>query len=252
MTNNNHKTKVDLPCAFADALVAVLYDEATDAERRKFELHLADCESCIEEFAAFGAVKTGIGEWRDAEFLPLATPEIVLPTIEKPVVVTTENTPWLDRVREILFPATGGWQGATALAALTICAALIAVFGFLMLNAPNDTVANANIKKSPVVETSPSVKPKEEMVAVITPTPTPQEVKPKSSSPTPSEISVKPNPRPVVERVSTEVKKPAKKPTLKKPQTPDDVDLEFEELEPIDDGAPRLADLLDEVLPSDE
>lgn len=253
MTNNNNKTKVDLPCAFAETLVAVLYDEATDAERRKVQLHLADCESCSEELAAFGAVRNAVGEWREAEFLPLATPEIILPTVEKPVVVETEKTSWLANLREFLFPATGGWQSATALATLAICAALIAVFGFLMLNTSNDIVANANTKKSPVVEASPSVEPDEKVIAKVNPTPTPQEIKQKPSNPTPVENSIKPNPRPAVQRASTEVKKPAKKSAVKKSQTPDDIDLGFDDsLEPIDDGAPRLADLLDEVLPSDE
>lgn len=52
-------------CERADDLVAVLYGEAGERERRDFELHLTQCGSCRAEFAAFAQVRESIGEWRD-------------------------------------------------------------------------------------------------------------------------------------------------------------------------------------------
>ena len=52
-------------CEHAGDLVSVLYGEASEPERRDFELHLKQCGSCRAEFASFAAVRESIGEWRD-------------------------------------------------------------------------------------------------------------------------------------------------------------------------------------------
>ena len=52
-------------CERAGDLVSVLYGEASERERRDFELHLQQCGSCRAEFAAFAQVRESIGEWRD-------------------------------------------------------------------------------------------------------------------------------------------------------------------------------------------
>jgi len=60
-------------CERADDLVSVLYGEASETERRDFELHMQQCGSCRAEFAAFAQVREAVGEWRDealAGFVP--------------------------------------------------------------------------------------------------------------------------------------------------------------------------------------
>ena len=52
-------------CERADDLVSVLYGEASETERREFELHMKQCGSCRAEFAAFALVRESVGEWRD-------------------------------------------------------------------------------------------------------------------------------------------------------------------------------------------
>ena len=52
-------------CERADELVSVLYGEASERERRDFEVHLQQCGGCRAEFAAFAQVRESIGEWRD-------------------------------------------------------------------------------------------------------------------------------------------------------------------------------------------
>lgn len=52
-------------CERADDLVSVLYGEASEGERRDFELHLQQCGNCRTEFSAFVQVRESIGDWRD-------------------------------------------------------------------------------------------------------------------------------------------------------------------------------------------
>ena len=54
-------------CEDKGALVAFLYGEATDDERRAMEAHLATCAACRDELAALGAVRGQLGEWAPPE-----------------------------------------------------------------------------------------------------------------------------------------------------------------------------------------
>jgi hypothetical protein len=47
----------------AGALVTYVYDEASPAERRAFEAHLATCAVCREDLAAFESVRTSLDAW---------------------------------------------------------------------------------------------------------------------------------------------------------------------------------------------
>ena len=58
-------------CGRAEGLVGYLYGEATADERAGFEQHLSACAGCRDELAAFGQVRTAVGEWR-AEVLRAA------------------------------------------------------------------------------------------------------------------------------------------------------------------------------------
>ena len=52
-------------CERAEELVSVLYGEASERERRDFEVHMQQCGNCRAEFAAFAQVRESVGEWRD-------------------------------------------------------------------------------------------------------------------------------------------------------------------------------------------
>ncbi len=51
-------------CGRGAELVAYFYGEATDAERLSFERHLRACAACRDELAAFGGVRSAVGDWR--------------------------------------------------------------------------------------------------------------------------------------------------------------------------------------------
>ena len=220
--------------------MAVLYGEATELEQREFNIHVLNCDSCREEIKDLGAVRNAVDEWRAAEFLRLETPEIVLPQSEKTFVLQTEKTPLFEKLRAILFPVGGFWQGATAFAALAICAILLAVFAF--------AVFNGNDKNRATIE-PPNVEQKLEK-AQVSPTPKttlPVEIKQPNSAPPipkPNPSAGKPDLRPNHRRVpSNNDKKP---PVRNVPAK--DVDLDFEHDETEDDSL-RLTDLLDEITP---
>ena len=65
MPQKSTKGELSSTCERADDLVSVLYGEASERERRDFELHLKQCGSCRTEFAAFAQVRESVGEWRD-------------------------------------------------------------------------------------------------------------------------------------------------------------------------------------------
>ncbi len=52
-------------CERASDLIAFLYNEAGESEKRDFELHLRECSNCGEEVASFGLVRESITAWRD-------------------------------------------------------------------------------------------------------------------------------------------------------------------------------------------
>jgi len=74
LNNGNNKA-----CDFADEIVSYIYDEATVAERSKFERHLSACGSCTDEFAAISDARFAVFDWQREEFAPLATPPIRIP-----------------------------------------------------------------------------------------------------------------------------------------------------------------------------
>ena len=52
-------------CERGSDLIAFLYNEASESEKRDFELHLKECAGCREEAASFGGVRESIVAWRD-------------------------------------------------------------------------------------------------------------------------------------------------------------------------------------------
>ncbi len=54
-------------CPDKDTLVACLYDEATPAERERFETHLAGCAACRDELDALTRVRADLTFWQAPE-----------------------------------------------------------------------------------------------------------------------------------------------------------------------------------------
>jgi len=51
-------------CERTNALVAFLYGEATEAEKKSFAAHMQECGACRAESASFGTVRESIAAWR--------------------------------------------------------------------------------------------------------------------------------------------------------------------------------------------
>jgi hypothetical protein len=62
-------------CGREELLVSVLYDEATEGQRKEFEAHLRQCVSCREEFASFREIRSDLRRW-EAGPVPRITVEI--------------------------------------------------------------------------------------------------------------------------------------------------------------------------------
>ena len=104
-------------CERGSDLIAFLYGEANETERRDFELHLKACASCRDELASFGLVRESITEWRD---------EALSGFVSTPLPATATKKSALAALRQF-FDLSPLWlKGATicALVAFAILAAL--------------------------------------------------------------------------------------------------------------------------------
>lgn len=74
-----NEEKNNLECEFAADAVSYMYGEMAAGEQAAFEPHLADCQTCIDEFAAIAEARFSVYEWQKSEFAPLRTPAIRVP-----------------------------------------------------------------------------------------------------------------------------------------------------------------------------
>jgi len=74
-------------CGQEDQLLSYLYEDGSAASRESFEDHLAECEACTDEFAAVSLARFSVYEWHKEEFVPMPTPQIVIPYKDKPVSI---------------------------------------------------------------------------------------------------------------------------------------------------------------------
>ena len=116
MKDRNHSSR----CEFAEDIVAYMYGEMPAKEQDVFEAHIAECQTCIDEFAVVSEARFSVYEWQRSEFAPLETPTIRVP-IEK---ASAAGTSWFQKF-------TYAFSPAPAYAALGIVVAL--VLGFILL-----------------------------------------------------------------------------------------------------------------------
>jgi hypothetical protein len=107
------------PCARADDLLAYLYDEASDAAKRDFALHLDACAPCRAEVAAFRDVRADLGAWR-SEILRTAPARVVSYADMRQPSLAAAWAAWRE-----FFTLSPLWlRGATALAGLAVAGLL--------------------------------------------------------------------------------------------------------------------------------
>jgi anti-sigma factor RsiW len=119
-------------CEHADELIAVLYGEANERERREFESHLQQCGDCRAEFGSFAQVRESIHDWRDealAGFVATETQALAAasaPTRKSAVAALRQ-----------FFDLSPLWmKGAVGFAALVFC--VLAVLAFMRLGTADD------------------------------------------------------------------------------------------------------------------
>ncbi len=101
-------------CERASDLIAFLYNEADEHERRDFQLHLNECSTCREEVGSFGVVRESITAWRD---------EALAGFVSQPVTTKSNRKSALAALRQF-FDLSPLWlKAATAFA--------VVVFGVL-------------------------------------------------------------------------------------------------------------------------
>jgi anti-sigma factor RsiW len=122
-------------CERESDLIAFLYDEANEHERRDFQLHLQECSNCREEVGAFGVVRESITVWRD---------EALSGFVSAPVATKRKSA--VAALRQF-FELSPLWlKGATAVGAAAFC--LLAGFAIVRFQTP-DRVTSNEVNPSP-------------------------------------------------------------------------------------------------------
>ena len=119
-------------CERASDLIAFLYNEADEHERRDFQLHLNECSTCREEAASFGVVRESITAWRD---------EALAGFVSQPVATKAPSKSALTALRQF-FDLSPLWlKGATAFAVVAFC--VLAAIAFVKLQGNNIQVPSS-------------------------------------------------------------------------------------------------------------
>jgi len=132
-------------CGLSDDIVAYIYDELSESERTSFETHLVDCTDCTDEFAGISDARFAMFEWHKEEFVPLSTPEMVIPYPAERKAVFAGI---FSGIRGLL--TLSGWPSAVAVAAGIILAIGL---GFVLFDAVRITPQVAEVK--PAVSEKP-------------------------------------------------------------------------------------------------
>ena len=101
-------------CGHGNDILAYLYNEAPISDREAFEMHLANCGTCIDNFAEISQARFPVYEWKKLEFEALPTPEIVIPFTSAAAQIS-----WIGKLKAAL-SFNPGLSAAGAFAALLI------------------------------------------------------------------------------------------------------------------------------------
>lgn len=141
------------PCERADALLAYLYGETTEAETAQFATHLQSCDACQTEATTLGAIRTQLSDLRDGSlahawraathkqtFAERLSPAFTAASLPAPVAATRLTSQTNDArsaraafaaLRDFFTLSPVWMRGATAFATVAIVALLaFAAFSF--------------------------------------------------------------------------------------------------------------------------
>ena len=122
-------------CERGPDLIAFLYNEASEHERRDFESHLSVCRTCREEAASFGVVRESITAWRDEALAGF----VATPLPKKSALAAFRQ----------FFDLSPLWlKGATAFAALALCA--LATLAIVKLKSNEPQLASTPVNQEKV------------------------------------------------------------------------------------------------------
>ncbi|MDI1241034.1 MAG: zf-HC2 domain-containing protein [bacterium] len=208
-------------CSHGGDMLAYLYSEMAGEEREVFEVHLADCGTCIDDFAELSQSRYPVYEWKRTQFDPLPTPRVVIP-FETPGSISL-----LDQIRRAF-----SFRPTLAFGGLGAAMITVVIAGYLILSSTSGDTEVAR-------EVEPSASPTRALVVPSTPSvdATTQER---------IEVAVR-NERPTVVRASTSAKSPAPKPkSARQPKRDDSIPV-MSSIEEEDDDSLRLADIFEEI-----
>lgn len=147
-------------CGFEELMVAYIYDEATSAERHRFEGHLLDCSPCTDEFASLSNSRLSVFEWQKEDFAELETPRFAIP-----YETAVENVGWFTKIQELF--AGFGMPVAAAASILVILGLGFAAFTFI--GGPDkQVVANLNVEQPKLVDNRLPVAAPAEIAPTVT------------------------------------------------------------------------------------
>ena len=191
-------------CERASELIAYLYNEADERERRDFQLHLNECSTCREEVASFGVVRESIIEWRD---------EALAGFVSQPVATKATRKSALAALRQF-FDLSPLWlKGATAFAVVAFC--VLAAVAFVKLRNGNVQVPATpagivytqddvnRIVKEALAQQKTTVVDSQQTVAIVE---SPKPKKPRQSAPSPSASSRRPLSRAEREQLAADLR----------------------------------------------
>ena len=114
-------------CHRAEDLVTYLYGEATAEEARDFANHMQQCDACRAEFKVFNGVHESIVAWRNEAIGPIesSAPARRISFVTPDVVQHQRRLPALAALREFFSVSPLWLRGATAFAALLLCALFV-------------------------------------------------------------------------------------------------------------------------------
>src|SRR6266550_4883165 len=129
-------------CHRAEDLVTYLYGEASEVDAKDFDGHLKECAACRSEFAVFQQVHDSILVWRNEALGSAFNPTVL------PVATVGESTQFVRPERRLsalgalreFFSVSPLWlRGATAFAALLLCALGVLTISRMLQRQPQVT-----------------------------------------------------------------------------------------------------------------
>ena len=123
------QTEIERPiCHRAEDLVTYLYGEATSDETRDFNAHMQQCDACRAEFNVFNKVHESIVTWRDEALGSIAATAPArdeISVVRPEIIEHGRRLPAIAAIREFFTVSPLWLRGATAFAALLLCALLV-------------------------------------------------------------------------------------------------------------------------------